>query len=64
MLKEDWVELAPNVLNGYKSKDYTDFTISKLNHLIEAWVTKRETITASFESVFGKLLLSLILFLL
>ncbi|KAG2229843.1 hypothetical protein INT48_001091 [Thamnidium elegans] len=53
LLQEDWAtELASNMSNAYKNKDYNDLTISKLNQLIESWVTKRENITTGFESVF------------
>jgi hypothetical protein len=58
LLQEDWAtDLTPNMLTAYKNKNYTDLTISKLNQLIESWITKRENITTGFESVFGKLLL-------
>lgn len=55
LLQEDWAsDLTPHMLNAYKNKDYKDLTISKLNQLVESWITKRENITAGFESVFGK----------
>lgn len=59
LLQESWAkELTPNMLKAFGNKDYHELTVSKLNQLIEAWISKRDTITAGFQSVFGKLIIS------
>lgn len=63
LLKEDMVELAPNMSVALKNKDYTDLTVSKLNLLINTWINKRENITTRFESVFGKLFIFVLKYL-
>jgi len=55
-LQENWAqELTPNMLKAFNNKDYHELTVSKLNQLIESWISKRDSITTGFQSVFGKL---------
>lgn len=55
LLQESWAkELAPNMVKAFNNKDYHELTVSKLNQLIESWISKREGITTGFQSVFGK----------
>ncbi|KAI7906149.1 uncharacterized protein BX663DRAFT_498987 [Cokeromyces recurvatus] len=52
LLEQSWAtELTPNMLNAYKKKEHYDVTISKLNQLIDSWITKRENMTTNFKSV-------------
>ncbi|KAF1804526.1 hypothetical protein V8B55DRAFT_1499652 [Mucor lusitanicus] len=53
LLQENWAkELAPNMLKAFNNKDYHELTVSKLNQLIESWISKRDSITTGFQSVF------------
>ncbi|KAL7328498.1 E3 ubiquitin-protein ligase bre1, variant 2 [Mucor circinelloides] len=53
LLQENWAqEFAPNMLKAFNSKDYHELTVSKLNQLIESWISKRDSITTGFQSVF------------
>ncbi|KAK4519058.1 uncharacterized protein ATC70_009286 [Mucor velutinosus] len=53
LLQENWAkEHAPNLLKAFNNKDYHELTVSKLNQLIESWISKRDGITTGFQSVF------------
>ncbi|KAL9544126.1 hypothetical protein MBANPS3_007782 [Mucor bainieri] len=53
LMQESWAkELAPNMLKAFTNKDYHELTVSKLNQLIESWISKRDSITTGFQSVF------------
>ncbi|KAI8646250.1 hypothetical protein BD408DRAFT_428859 [Parasitella parasitica] len=53
LLQENWAkELAHNMVKAFSSKDYHELTILKLNQLIEAWISKRKSITTGFQPVF------------
>ncbi|CEI97196.1 hypothetical protein RMCBS344292_11332 [Rhizopus microsporus] len=54
ILDEEWAtNLTPTMLNAYRKKEFVDLTISKLNHLVETWINRREQIITGFDSVFG-----------
>ncbi|ORE14967.1 hypothetical protein BCV71DRAFT_186291 [Rhizopus microsporus] len=53
ILDEEWAtNLTPTMLNAYRKKEFVDLTISKLNHLVETWINRREQIITGFDSVF------------
>ncbi|KAI8981792.1 hypothetical protein BDF20DRAFT_912040 [Mycotypha africana] len=53
MLKEPWAtELAPELVVAFRKKDFNNLLISKLNQLLESWLSKREGLITGFDTAF------------
>ncbi|KAI8978945.1 hypothetical protein BDB01DRAFT_725672 [Pilobolus umbonatus] len=51
-IDDEWHELTPILSTALKKKDLDGITVIKLNQLMDAWVNKRESVTAAFSSIF------------